>query len=60
MSLKVPVIIIMRFGENNVLCPKYINIYMNLEGYGLDVHIPPYIFCLLIKKTEKVHEHDLY
>ena len=27
MSLKEPMIIIMRFGENNVLCPKYINIY---------------------------------
>ena len=25
-----------------------------------DVHIPPYIFCLLLKKTEKVQEHDLY
>ena len=27
MFLKVPVIIIMRFGENNVLCPKHTNIY---------------------------------
>ena len=25
--LKYPEIIIMRFGENNVLCPKYIDIY---------------------------------
>ena len=31
---------------------------MNLEGYGRDVHIPPYIFCLLFKKLEKVQ--DLY
>ena len=59
--LKVPVIIIMRFGENNVLCKKYIDIYMNFGGYGGgDVHIPPNIFCLLFKKTEKVQEHDLY
>ena len=49
----------MRFGENNVLCPKYINIYEFL-GYGRDVHIPPFIFCLLFKKNEKVQEHDLY
>ena len=27
MFLKVPVIIVMRFGENNVLCPKYIDTY---------------------------------
>ena len=25
-----------------------------------DVYVPPYIFCLLFKKTEKVQEHDLY
>ena len=25
-----------------------------------DVHGPPYIFCLLLKKSEKVQEHDLY
>ena len=48
-------IIIMRFGENNVLCSKYINIY---EFWG--VHDPPYIFCLLFKKMEKVLEQDLY
>ena len=46
----------MRFGENNALCPKYIDIY---EFWGY-VHIPPYIFCLLLKKIEKVQEHDLY
>ena len=57
--LKDPEIIIMRFGENNVLCLKYIDIY-EFGGYGGDVHIPPYIFCLLLKKTEKVQKHDLY
>ena len=35
-------------------------IYMNFRGYGVDVHIPPYNFCLLFKKMEKVQEHDLY
>ena len=37
-----------------------ISIYMNFGGYGEDVHIPPYIFCLLFKKTEKVQDDDLY
>ena len=49
----------MRFGENNVLCAKYINIYEFGWVWG-DVHIPPYIFCLLFQKSEKVQEHDLY
>ena len=26
---------------------------MNFWGYGGDAHIPPYIFCLLLKKNEK-------
>ena len=50
----------MRFGENIVLCPKYIYIYEFGGGEQGDVHIPLYIFCLLFKKTEKVQEHDLY
>ena len=50
----------MKFGENNVLCPKYINIYEFRRVRWRDVHIPPYIICLLLKKTEKVQEHDLY
>ena len=33
---------------------------MNFRGYGEDVHFPPYIFCLLLKKMEIVKEHDLY
>ena len=32
---------------------------MNFGGDG-GVQLPPYIFCLLFKKTEKVEEHDLY
>ena len=35
-------------------------IYMNFRLYREDVHGPPYIFCLLFKKMEKVQEHDLY
>ena len=53
----------MRFGENNVLCPKYIDIYEFWGVRGGDIHIPPYIFCLLLKKIllkKKVQEHDLY
>ena len=42
----------MRFGENNFLCPKYIDIY-EFGGYGMGVHIPPYVFCLLLKKNGK-------
>ena len=50
----------MRFGENNVYVQN-ISIHMNFGGYGGDVHGPPYIYCLLLKKnTEKVQEHDLY
>ena len=50
----------MRFGENIVLGPKYIDIYEFRGGTEGDVHGPLYIFCLLFKKTEKVQEHDLY
>ena len=53
-------IIIMRFGENNVLGPKYINIYTFWGFAGEGLHGRPYIFCLLFIKTEKVQEHDLY
>ena len=45
------VIIIMRFGENNILYPKYIYIY-EFRGGRLDVHIPPNIFCLLLIKRK--------
>ena len=31
-----------------------------MGGTGGNVHDPPNIFCLLLKKTEKVQEHDLY
>ena len=49
----------MRFGENNVLCSKYIDTY---EIWGVQRGRTLYTvhFCLLFKKTEKVQEHDLY
>ena len=37
-----------------------IPINMNFGGVRGDLHGPPYIFCLLFQKTEKVLEHDLY
>ena len=48
----------MRFGENNVLCPKYIDIY-EFRGGGTDIFHHTF-FCLLFKKIEKVQGHDLY
>ena len=49
----------MRFGENNVLCPKYIDIY---EFVGVRGRRTYYIvhFFFIIKKNEKVLEHDQY
>ena len=37
--LKIPEIIIIGFGENNVLCPKYIDIY-EFRGAREDGHGP--------------------
>ena len=47
-------IIITGFGENNVLCPKYIDIY---EFRGSTVDGPPYITCLLFKNQIPHHFH---
>ena len=52
-------IIIMRFGANNVLCPKYIDIY-EFQGYRGDVHGPLYIFFLLLKKKHKKYKSMTY
>ena len=58
MFLKSPVIIIMRFGENNVLCPKYIYIYEfgggGMEGIYSTVH-----FLFIIKKKTPQPEVEL-
>ena len=59
MFLKLPVIIIMGFGENNVLLEIFFDMYKFWEWRGGEgVHGTPDIFCLLFKKNEKVH--DLY
>ena len=52
-------IIIMTFGENNILGPKYIDIYEFQEVQGGCTYTTIH-FCLLLKKMEKVQEHDLY
>ena len=58
--LKVPMIIIMRFCENNVLGPKYIDIY-KFWGFIGGLDSPPYVFIIIIiHKTGKVEEHDPY
>ena len=58
-------IIIMRFGENNVLCPKYIDIYVYIwiwisGGTGDKYMVHGTFFVYYKKNTEKVQEHDLY
>ena len=60
MFLKLPVIIIIGF-DDNVLWIKYIDIYKLILGAaGGGEPGPPYIFCLLFKKTEIVQEPYLY
>ena len=52
----------MRFGKNNVLCSKYIDIYEFQGGDGRGqggMNIPPYIFWLLLKKNKKVLGHAI-
>ena len=49
----------MRFGKNNVLCPIYINIYEFWGVWGGCTWSTVHFLCIL-KKTEKVQEHDLY
>ena len=51
----------MRFGENNVLGTKYIDIHVyQFWGFVGGLHGPHYIFYLLFIKMENVQEHDLY
>ena len=51
----------MIFGENNILQPKHIDIY-EFQGVwgGEGVHIPQYIFCLLLKKKQKKYKSMTY
>ena len=47
-EIKVPVIIIMRFGENNVLCPKYIDIceFEGVQGGGCTYSTVHFLFII--------------
>ena len=49
----------MRFGKNNVICQKYINIYEFLGVWGGHTN-STVRFLIIIKKAEKVQEHDLH
>ena len=49
----------MRFGENNVLCSKYIDIYEFREVRGGRSYSTIHFLSIIKKKTEKVQEHDL-
>ena len=51
--LKVPVIIIIRFGEKNVLGTIYIDIYQ-FGGWVGEVHSPPHIILFIIHKNGKI------
>ena len=51
--LKVPVIIIIRFGEN-VLGTIYIDIYQFGGGGAGEVHCPPHIVLFIIHKNRKM------
>ena len=49
----------MRFSENNVLGPKYIDIYEFCEvRWGRTYSTVHFLF--IIQKNRKVQEHDLY
>ena len=52
--LKVPVVIIMRFGENNILCPKYIDIYQFWGVHGRHTWSTVHFLFIIKKKTVKV------
>ena len=49
-------IIIIRFGKNNVL----VTIYINFGGVVEGVHGSSYIFWFIIVKSENLLEYDLY
>ena len=51
--LKVPVIIIMRFGENNVVEPKYIDVYKFRGLAGRGKYMVHLIFLFIIHKNVK-------
>ena len=55
MFLKVPVIIIIRFGENNVLGTiYYINIIINFRGMQGGGHVSPDVVLFIDHKNGKI------
>ena len=50
----------MRFGKNNVLCPKYIDIYEFQGLWGGRTWSNIHLLFIIFKKTQKIKEHDLY
>ena len=58
MFLKVPVKIIMKLGKNNVLCPKYIDIY-EFGGYG-GMYIFHRTFFVYYSKKRKKYKSMTY
>ena len=52
--LKVPVIIIVRFGQNNVLETIYISIFVDFGGGWGGYMVRLAFLCLLFIKTEKL------
>ena len=61
MFLKVPVIIIIRFGENNLLGTIYVDIYQ-FQRWARGLHGSPYVYCLLFIKVNYlfiIHKSEL-
>ena len=54
MFLKVPEIIIIIFGENNVLGPIYIDLRISIMGVDMGEHGSPSINLFIIHKTGKI------
>ena len=52
--LKVPVIIIIRLGKNNVSGTIYIPRYINFGVGWVMVHGSPYIYRFIIRKSGKI------
>ena len=59
MFLKVPLIIIIRFGANNVLCQKYIDIY-EFGGYGRGMYTFQCTFFVYYSKKWKKYKSTTY
>ena len=58
MFLKVPLIIVIIFGENYVLGTKYIDIYQFCGWVGR--YLVHFTFFSLLLRAKKLHKLDLY